>query len=105
MAEVQEIFLETEWDDEHAARQARDDRATQLQAEGYMTTCENLWTVNGQRVFLVEAARPERIEPTQTEDSPSDRSSRTHTGPKGDRSSARPTLKRRDRPAFNYETR
>lgn len=105
MAEVQEIFLETEWDDEYAARQARDDRASQLQAEGYVTTCENLWTVNGQRVFLIEAARPERIEPTHMEDSSVDRSSRSNTGTKGDRSNARPTLKRRDRPAFNYETR
>jgi hypothetical protein len=55
MKPVQEVFLETEWGDEDAARQARDDRASELQAQGLICNCENLYTVDGYRVFLVEA--------------------------------------------------
>ena len=99
---VQEVFLETQWDDETTARQARDDRAAQLQSQGYLTTCENLWTVDGHRVFLVEAARMERIEPTRNEESASTRSKAES---KGDRARSHQLLKRRDRPPLNYETR
>ena len=98
MAEVQEVFLEFEWEDELAARQARDDRASQLQEQGYVTTCENLWNVNGQRVFLVKAAKAERIEVTRGEEG---EATRSRNGGKGDR----PPVKRRDRMVLNYETR
>lgn len=62
MKSIQETFLETDWDDEEAARQARDDRADQLQAEGLICTRENLYNVAGYRVFLVEAKEAEPIE-------------------------------------------
>lgn len=55
MKPVQEVFLETQFDDELAARQARDNRAAQLQAQGLLCTCEDLYTVDGYRVFLVVA--------------------------------------------------
>jgi hypothetical protein len=70
MKPVQEVFLETEWGDEDAARQARDDRASELQAQGLMCNCENLYTVDGYRVFLVEATEAD------LEDAPSGRRER-----------------------------
>jgi hypothetical protein len=59
MKPIQDVFLETQWGDEETARQARDDRAAQLQAQGLVCNCENLYTVDGYRVFLVEATESE----------------------------------------------
>jgi hypothetical protein len=86
MKPVQEVFLETEWGDEDAARQARDNRASELQAQGLICNCENLYNVDGYRVFLVEATeanlddtpsgRRERYSsPTKRSDRPVPRSS------------------------------
>jgi len=70
MKAVTETFLETGWEDEAEARQARDDRAAVLTAQGFVCSCQDLWNVAGQRVFLVEAAQPEpeaiRVENTKT---------------------------------------
>ncbi|QYO62769.1 hypothetical protein [Leptolyngbya sp. 7M] len=59
---IQETFLELDWGDEEQARQARAARAAQLQEEGYMCTYQNLYTVYGYRVFLLEATKLESIE-------------------------------------------
>jgi hypothetical protein len=59
MKAIQDVFLETEWGDEDTACQARDARAAELQAQGLICNCENLYTVNGYRVFLVEATEAE----------------------------------------------
>jgi hypothetical protein len=66
MALIQETFLETDWDDEVAARNARNARATQLQEQGLVCTCEDLYNVMGYRVFLVVATEAEPIAPTIT---------------------------------------
>jgi hypothetical protein len=55
---TQEVFLETTWEDAEAARQARDDRAAQLEAQGWVCTCETLATVEGRLVFVVVATDP-----------------------------------------------
>jgi hypothetical protein len=66
MKPIQETFLETDWENEEEARQARDLRAEQLQAQGLVCTCENLYNVLGKRVFLLEAKEAEPIEATTT---------------------------------------
>ncbi len=70
MKAMTETFLETGWDDEAEARQARDDRAAALTAQGLVCSCQDLWNVAGRRVFLLEAAQPEReairVESTKT---------------------------------------
>ena len=66
MAAIQETFLETDWEDEAAARQARDERAAQLQAQGFICICENLYNIAGYRVFVLRATEPEAVEPTAT---------------------------------------
>jgi hypothetical protein len=64
MKTIQETFLELDWEDEAQARQARDTRVNELQEQGYVCTCENLYTVTGYRVFLLEAVKGEPIEDT-----------------------------------------
>ena len=51
----QEVFIETSWEDTVAAREARDRRVAELQAEGLICTTENLWNVQGYRVYLLVA--------------------------------------------------
>ncbi|MBF2047949.1 hypothetical protein HJG54_31010 [Leptolyngbya sp. NK1-12] len=84
---IQETFLELDWGDEEQARQARAARAAQLQEEGYMCTYQNLYTVYGYRVFLLEATKLESIEEpssipqsssSKTKDRPVLRSRRNH---------------------------
>jgi hypothetical protein len=65
MKPIQETFLETDWDDEASARAARDARATELQAQGLVCSCENLYNVMGYRVFLLEATEMDTIDPTR----------------------------------------
>ncbi|HEY9623160.1 MAG TPA: hypothetical protein V6C78_22580 [Crinalium sp.] len=84
MKPIQEVFLETEWGDEDAARQARDEKACELQAQGLICNCENLYTVDGYRVFLVEATEAE------LEDAPPSRRDRYSSTP---RRSERPVPK------------
>jgi hypothetical protein len=59
MKAITETFLETDWEDEAEARQARDDRAAELTAQGFVCICQDLWNVADRRVFLVEATQPE----------------------------------------------
>jgi hypothetical protein len=63
---IQEVFLELEWNDEAEARQARDQRAAELQQQGYLCVYENLFTVYGHRVFLLKASLPEPVEAAAT---------------------------------------
>lgn len=66
MKMIQETFLELDWEDEAQARQARDARATQLQDQGYVCTYENLYTVAGYRVFLLQATQEEVVDTSLT---------------------------------------
>lgn len=60
MSPIQEIFLETDWDDADQARAARDQRAAQLQAEGHICSCTTLYrATDGRCVFVVEVQPPE----------------------------------------------
>ena len=70
MSMMQEVFLETTWEDAEAARQARDDRAAQLTAQGLVCTCETLATVEGRLVFVVVATDPPMMvtTPRQTQE-------------------------------------
>lgn len=74
---IQEVFLETDWDDVQQARAARDARASELQAEGLTCTCSNLFrATDGRCVFLVEAEPPEPMERERTSSRPSSTSRR-----------------------------
>ncbi len=90
---IQEIFLESEWQDEDEARTARDGRVEQLQAQGFVCTCENLFTVFGQRVFLLTADRSEAIAPVEA---PPQATAQQHLAPR---------LKRSAPPKQLYEIR
>jgi hypothetical protein len=60
IALIQEVFLETDWEEASSARAARDERASQLQAEGLTCSCSTLYRItDGRKVFLVEAQTPE----------------------------------------------
>lgn len=98
MKPIQEVFLEIAWDSEEAARQARDARAVELQTQGLVCVCENLYNVvNGRRVFLVIATEAEKLEPFDTQES-----NRIVPRSKG---SERPSLPKRKRPETDAEIR
>lgn len=60
---IQEVFLETDWDEAAQARAARDERAAQLEAEGMTCSCATLYRItDGRKVFLVEAQSPKSAE-------------------------------------------
>lgn len=80
MSMIEETFLEADWDDASAARTARDQRAAQLQELGFDCSCENLYTVFGQRVFLLTADRPDPPVPNQAQ--PSEKPRRSVPNPK-----------------------
>jgi hypothetical protein len=64
MSLIQEIFLETDWDDAEQAWLACQERANQLKAEGHTCSCLTLYrATDGRRVFLVEAQHPDALEP------------------------------------------
>jgi hypothetical protein len=66
MSLIQEIFLETDWEDVEQAQAACDERASQLRAEGHTCTCTTLYRINdGRRVFLLEAQHPDSLDPEQ----------------------------------------
>ena len=70
---IQEVFLETDWEEAAQARAARDERASQLQSEGLHCSCSTLYRItDGRCVFVVEAQTPEDQE---AERQPSKRSS------------------------------
>ncbi|MBD1909417.1 MULTISPECIES: hypothetical protein [unclassified Leptolyngbya] len=56
---IQEVFIESPWEDESIARQRRDERYGELAAAGLDCRRENLYTVDGRRVFLVIATPAE----------------------------------------------
>jgi hypothetical protein len=88
---IQEVFLETDWDEVSQARAARDERAAQLQAQGFTCSCSNLYrATDGRRVFLVEAESPE-------DQQESDRKSLRQKS-----SSRRPRPKDRETPKVEY---
>ncbi len=70
---IQEVFLELEWNDEAEARNARDQRAQELQQQGYLCVYENLFTVYGYRVFLLKASLPEPVNARKVESDSSKR--------------------------------
>lgn len=60
---LQEVFLESDWEDVAQARAARDQRANQLQAQGLICSFEDLFrATDGRRVFLLKAIPPQSIE-------------------------------------------
>ncbi|MGB3309921.1 MAG: hypothetical protein WBG32_05000 [Nodosilinea sp.] len=64
MSLIQEIFLESDWEEVEQAQAACDERANQLRAEGHNCTCTTLYRINdGRRVFLLEAQHPDTLEP------------------------------------------
>lgn len=69
MKPLEETFLELDWDSEDEARQARDARAAELQAQGLVCTVENLYNaVNGRRVFIVSATKAEPLDSLTAQD-------------------------------------
>ncbi|MFQ4138831.1 hypothetical protein PGN35_021205 [Nodosilinea sp. PGN35] len=64
MSLIQEIFLETDWEEVEQAQAACDERANQLRGEGHTCTCTTLYRItDGRRVFLLEAQHPDALEP------------------------------------------
>jgi hypothetical protein len=61
MQVIQETFLETDWEDEQAARAAQDARAEQLQVQGLLCRREDLYNVRGDRVFLLEGVEGAKL--------------------------------------------
>jgi hypothetical protein len=56
---IEEVYLETNYGDEQEARQARDQRIEQLQAQGWICIAKTLYTVWGKCVFYLEATSPD----------------------------------------------
>jgi hypothetical protein len=82
---IQEVFLESDWEEAAQARAARDERANQLQAKGLNCSCSTLYRItDGRKVFLVEAQTPEdeESERQSSKRSPSPRRSRKDKGSK-----------------------
>jgi hypothetical protein len=60
MNSISEVFRELDFDDASTARQQRDQRLTELQAQGMVCVGENLYHVEGWRVFTLVATPPAR---------------------------------------------
>jgi hypothetical protein len=86
---IEEVFREIDFDDDEIARQYRDHRLSELQAQGLICTREDLYRVDGRRVYLVVATPPNLREGLSEESSASPKR-------KGDRIS---------RPKTKFETR
>jgi hypothetical protein len=52
---ISEVFCEVEFEDAEAARLQRKQRIKELQAQGMACTVENLYRVDGKRVYLLTA--------------------------------------------------
>jgi hypothetical protein len=52
---ISEVFCEVEFEDAEAARLRRNQRIEELQAQGMTCTTENLYRVDGKRVYLLTA--------------------------------------------------
>jgi hypothetical protein len=81
MSLIQEAFLETHWDDTSIAPHPCNIRKTELEAQGFICTTENLYNVNGDRVFVLVATPPHATE-LRGESLKSDRTSHTEPSPK-----------------------
>jgi hypothetical protein len=55
---IAEVFTEWEFGDAAIARQQRDARCAALQGQGFICISENLYRVDGQRVYLLTATPP-----------------------------------------------
>jgi hypothetical protein len=60
MNPISEVFRELDFDDATAARQQRDQRLSELQEQGMVCVGENLYHVEGWRVFTLVATPPAR---------------------------------------------
>jgi hypothetical protein len=60
MNNISEVFRELDFDNATAARQQRDQRLTELQTQGMVCVGENLYHVEGWRVFTLVATPPAR---------------------------------------------
>ncbi len=70
MSSIQEVFLETDWDDAAQARQKRDERIVELQSTGLVCVGQDLYNIlNGRRVFALAASPPSPVEPSRVETS------------------------------------
>ena len=71
MSSIQEVFLETDWDDVAEARQKRDERILELQSTGLVCVAQDLYNIlNGRRVFALIASPPSPVEPSRDETKP-----------------------------------
>jgi hypothetical protein len=61
MHSISEVFREVDFEDAAAARQQRDLRLSQLQEQGLVCLGENLYHVEGWRVFTLDATPPPRL--------------------------------------------
>ncbi|MBD2158877.1 hypothetical protein [Leptolyngbya sp. FACHB-16] len=68
---IQEVFIESTWEDATTARQRRDERSEELEATGLECLRENLYTVDGRCVFLVTATPVEpELPPVKSQGKP-----------------------------------
>jgi hypothetical protein len=86
---ISEVFCEFDYDDAAIARQHRETRLLELEAQGMICTREDLYRVDGRRVFLLTAtpSTKERLI-----DDPVSSTSPSRPRPRGERS-PRPTPK------------
>lgn len=63
---IQEVFVESTWEDASTARQRRDERSKELEATGLECCRETLYTLDGRCVFLVTATPVEPEPPPAT---------------------------------------
>jgi hypothetical protein len=61
---ISEVFCEIDFEDAAAARQQRDLRVEVLQAQGLFCVAENLYRVDGKRVYLLTTDVPRDNEQT-----------------------------------------
>jgi hypothetical protein len=81
MTPLQEVFLERYWDDAAIALHQREIRKAELEAHGCLCTIKNLYTVNGDRVFILVATPPNAAE-LRGKSFESDRTSHSKPSPK-----------------------
>jgi hypothetical protein len=123
MATIQEVFLESDWEDAREARQKRDERLAELQNQGLVCTPEDLYNIaDGRRVFLVSAMSPgveresrsERFSPRGSAKQPQSPRSRSSLNDRSDESTNEIAEPRSENPPENrrpkrvlptYETR
>ena len=108
MTVIQEVYIESVWEEAEAVRQRRDARYAELQASGLECHREDLYTVDLRRVFVVTATPIEVMAPKQSRQTEYGRSRPGGSGEsKGERSLEFP-LPRRDlvrRGERSYEER